>query len=181
LLPIAVAVSSDQLRRPQRLVEAIVNALHTNDLPADLLALEVRDLDLAHDSMQAGSALRELDALGVRVVADGFGAARGTVTHLARLPLRGVALDESLLEHLDESRAQALLRALMQMARTLQCSVIVKGVTSEAQLVRLRELGPDHYQGAVLSAPLTAEDVERFLTGHNFAFIARVGQVRSTL
>jgi diguanylate cyclase (GGDEF)-like protein len=180
LLPVAIALSSQELRQPQRLLEVIVNALHSNDLAAELLVLEVRDVDLAHDSVQAGGALRELDAFGVRVVADGFGAAHGTLTNLARLPLRGVALDASLLEHIDEPRAQALLRALIQMARTLQCSVLAKGVASEAQLARLREFGADHYQGALLSAPLSAQEIERFLAGQHLAFVASVGQVRST-
>jgi EAL domain-containing protein (putative c-di-GMP-specific phosphodiesterase class I) len=180
LFPVALVVASEQLRQPQRLLESIVTALHEHDLAAELLALEVSDLDLAHDSLPALAALRELDALGVRIVASGFGAARGALTQLVRVPLRGVALDEALLTNGHEPRARAVLRSLIEMGHTLQCSVLGKGVEIAEQLDTLRELGADSYQGELLSPPLPAGEVDQFLMGQrHMAFVAHVGQVSS--
>ena len=73
-------------------------------------------------------------------------------------------LDRAFLaDHRPEARRWSIVRAVLDMARTLELDVVVEGVETEAQRARLAELGAVHGQGYLFSRPVPADALAELL------------------
>jgi EAL domain-containing protein (putative c-di-GMP-specific phosphodiesterase class I) len=57
----------------------------------------------------------------------------------------------------------SIVRAVLDMARSLELDVVVEGIETQAQRVALRDLGAVHGQGYLFSRPLPAEELTALL------------------
>jgi EAL domain-containing protein (putative c-di-GMP-specific phosphodiesterase class I) len=98
--------------------------------------------------------LARLADLGVELVLDEFGSGRSSLSHLARLPIRTLALDRALVADLSAtSRERAVVRAIVSLAGELGLTVAAKGVEREDQARLLIELGCSLGQGHLFGRP----------------------------
>jgi EAL domain-containing protein (putative c-di-GMP-specific phosphodiesterase class I) len=65
----------------------------------------------------------------------------------------------------DGGRNAAVARAIISLGQNLELKVIAEGVETAGQVSFLRENNCDEIQGYHVSAPLSADDFERWLTG----------------
>jgi len=106
--------------------------------------------------------LARIGELGVRFAIDDFGTGYSSLAYLRALPINKLKIDRSFLRELDRHRAdEAIVRAIVGMARSLNIAVAAEGVETEPQLARLIELGCDEWQGHLFSQPLDAQAFER--------------------
>jgi EAL domain-containing protein (putative c-di-GMP-specific phosphodiesterase class I) len=104
--------------------------------------------------------LTVLRQLGVRVAVDDFGTGWSSLAYLVGLPIDVLKMDQHFVTGVEhDAQRQALCRAVLQLGSSLGLPVIVEGVTSEAELGLLRDMGHRFLQGFVYSRPLEADQL----------------------
>lgn len=141
------------------LAEMVRTELASAGLPAQHLTVEVTEGRLADGSdPMVSSALTKLRALGVRVSIDDFGTGYSALGYLKSLPIDELKVDKSFVMNIDnDARDVAIVRTLIQLAKTLGLAVVAEGVESQEGAAMLRSLGCDTLQGFALGRPMAPE------------------------
>jgi diguanylate cyclase (GGDEF)-like protein/PAS domain S-box-containing protein len=162
-LPMAVNLSALQFRRAG-LVEAVAGALERSGLPPRLLELELTESILLQDVDNTLDTVRRLKALGVRLSIDDFGTGYSSLSYLKRFAVDRLKIDRSFVRDLNtDPDNAAIVRAVIQLARSLRLGIVAEGVETEAQLAFLREEGCQDVQGYLFSRPLALADLKALL------------------
>jgi diguanylate cyclase (GGDEF)-like protein len=131
--------------------------LAAHDVEPSLMAIEVSERSVDADQRVLLEALAELRSLGVRIALDDFGTGYSSLTRLRQLPISDIKIDRSFVSAMTSSPAdEIIVRSTIEMARELGLGVIAEGVSDEATLARLQQLGCSQVQG-FLFAPATPE------------------------
>ena len=163
-MTIALNVSSRQFDQ-QGLKEIVEEALQEAMIPPQCLELEITESTLMRSPEKAMRTLTELKAMGIRIAIDDFGTGYSSLSYLKRLPLDFLKIDQSFVKNLaSDPRDQAIIRAIIAMARSLDLKTIAEGVETEEQFSFLQEHGCDEIQGYFFSRPLPAEEIPGILT-----------------
>lgn len=157
-----VNLSVAQLARSD-LNNRIEDALVLSGLPADYLSLEITESGLLEDTELASRTFSALQAKGVRLAMDDFGTGYSSLHYLRRFRIDTLKIDGSFVRDLDAA-GEEICAAVINLGRDLGLSVIAEGVERPEELLRLRRLGGTLAQGFLLSKPLSATDLEAWLS-----------------
>jgi EAL domain-containing protein (putative c-di-GMP-specific phosphodiesterase class I) len=114
------------------------------------------DLDRAVPHMEA------LRRRGCQFALDDFGSGFSNLHYLARLPVRWLKLDRSLITDLpDNPRARTIARQVLGLSRALDSRVIAEGIETPEQRLVLLEMGCEFGQGFLLGRPEPREPAAR--------------------
>ena len=160
---IAVNLSTRDLR--DRSMHATVAQLLTETgVDPTLLTLEITESSVMGDFTTALAVLEALHDLGVNLSLDDFGTGYSPLTYLQRLPVNEVKIDKSFVTAMNTSTsATAIIRAVIDLAHTLDLTVVAEGVEDEEARRTLTRLGCDTMQGYLLSHPLTPGELSHWL------------------
>ncbi len=113
-------------------------------------------LDEADDAIEV---MQRLHELGLRFAVDDFGTGYSSLAYLRRLPVDMVKTDRAFVVcELGRDAASAdLVRAVIEMARSLRLDVVAEGVEHPEQRDLLEEMGCGFAQGYLFSRPVSAE------------------------
>jgi len=138
-------------------------ALEAAELPAEALGLEITES--AYISVESGVRNMEaLEELGVQMSIDDFGTGYSSLGYLKRLPVDAIKIDRSFVRDiLIDSADQAIIRAIIAVAKNLDLVVIAEGVETAEQAEYLRVLGCTQLQGFFYARPLTPDKLEAFI------------------
>lgn len=162
-LVVAVNISAVQFLRGN-LDDSVVRALERSGLAADLLELELTESALIHNTENTLGVVRRLKSLGVRLSIDDFGTGYSNLAYLRRFAVDKIKIDQSFVrDMLDDPNDAAIIRAIIQMARTLNLKTTAEGVEHERTLDALRRCQCDEVQGYHISEPLPTDRFTRFL------------------
>jgi EAL domain-containing protein (putative c-di-GMP-specific phosphodiesterase class I)/GGDEF domain-containing protein len=160
---ISVNVAASQLRNPA-FDQQVAAALADTGFPAHLLTLEVTESELVDDLESAATLLHSLKRLGVRLAIDDFGTGHASYAYLKTLPFDYLKLDRAFVMGLDRDRRdRALVKSMIELARTLGMQVVAEGVESERQLQLLSREGCTSYQGYLCSPALEKDALQDFV------------------
>ena len=163
-LLINVNLSAKQLQRPD-LASTVEEVLQRTGLDAACLTLDITETVYIKVLEENTAVLNDLKRLGVKISIDDFGVGYSSSSYLKRLPADILKIDKSFVEGLGEDLEDtAIVRMVIELARTLGIEVIAEGVDREAVTI-LKEMGCDLAQGFFFSEPLPPEDVPRLLAG----------------
>lgn len=91
---------------------------------------------------------------------DDFGTGYASLTHLRRLPVTFVKIDQSFVQGMaTDQEDDQIVSAVIDLAANLGLRSIAEGVETQAQRERLQELGCDQAQGYLFARPIRAEDL----------------------
>ena len=163
---IAVNVSAVQLS-DARLKDTILSILEENELPPEMLKLELTESAILKNVEAASRTMHELAEMGIRFALDDFGIEHSTLSHLARLPIETLKLDYAFVSKMIEDNAYAaLVQGIISMAHSLGMSAIAEGVERAEQVSSLQSYGCDQLQGFLFSRAIpVAALVERLACG----------------
>jgi len=157
---VAVNVSALQLQQ-DHFADQLIDLLHSLDLPGQLLELDLTESLLAYDLDNIGIQLHRLAAQDVTLTIDDFGTGYSSLGYLKQLPLHCLKIDRSFVRGLpDDSNDAAIVRAIMEMAKALQLTVVAEGVETQAQRDFLERAGCQYGQGYLFAPPLTPVELE---------------------
>jgi hypothetical protein len=103
-------------------------------------------------------AAHRLQALGVTIAVDAFGAGPASLSHLDRLPVRTVCLAPSFIARAGPSTPQRwVVESTARLAQSMGMSTLAEGVAQETQVLALAAMGCDLGVGDVCGPWLDAE------------------------
>jgi diguanylate cyclase (GGDEF)-like protein len=134
--------------------------LSSGELPAELVEVEISEVELGDDPVRARRVVDRLREMGLRVVIDDFGSSYTPMSTVGDLGVAGVKIDRSFVSTLATVPADlAVVRSTVEVAHSLGLSVTADGVADDTTLALLAEMGCDHAQGRHLSGPVTFEEL----------------------
>jgi len=158
-LEMSVNLSARNLLDPE-LPEQVTELLQRYGIPPHRLTAEVTESAALVDPERAIAALQALRSAGVGISIDDFGTGNASIEYLATLPASELKIDRSFItDMLDDTRAEAIVRATIDLARNLGLTVVAEGIETEAVMEHLASLGAETGQGYVISRPLPAEEL----------------------
>jgi diguanylate cyclase (GGDEF)-like protein/PAS domain S-box-containing protein len=162
-LVMSVNLSARQFQQPD-LVHEIGEALRQSGLDPGSLKLEITETVVMHDAASTLAKLQALKELGIRIAIDDFGTGYSSLSYLRRFPVDTLKIDRSFVSGVGaDTEDLAIVRAVVQVARSLNLSVTAEGIETAKQLAQLHSLGCDRGQGDYFAKPLPAEAMDAFL------------------
>lgn len=164
---IAVNLSAQQFRE-RDLPQLIAHARGNTADPHLALEVELTESMVMRNPTQALEVMQELKHMGVQVAIDDFGTGYSSLAQLRRFPLDCLKIDRSFVEQLPgEMEDQAIIEAIVALAKSLKLHLVAEGVETQAQWDCLRRLGCDEGQGYLFGRPMSADDLVLWLGRQN--------------
>ncbi|QQE73735.1 EAL domain-containing protein [Brevibacillus composti] len=167
-LKVSVNLSARQLHQ-KNLTEVIETILKETGLEPKWLELEITEsilvkLDEAIDTLQA------VRQSGVQISIDDFGTGYNSFSYIKHLPIDTIKIDSSFIQDIHQNQeSQAIVKAIVTIAESLNLNVIAEGVELLDQVAALSENGCDQGQGYLFSKPLPTKDFKQYLqTVHHY-------------
>jgi EAL domain-containing protein (putative c-di-GMP-specific phosphodiesterase class I) len=158
-LPVAVNIAAGGLYDDQ-FPDRVAAALERHDVPGAMLTLEITETSIISDPGEVQAILVRLRDLGVKLSIDDFGTGYSSMAYLQAMPLTELKIDRRFIQSIHESAGdEAIVQAILELARALNLKVVAEGVENAAALAVLETMGCPFAQGFHLSRPLPANDV----------------------
>ena len=166
--PIRVAVNVSQSQLSRRHLELDVQtALQESKLSGNLLELELTETMLVENAALLQRAIKVLKAKGVHFSLDDFGTGYSNLAYLQDFELGLLKIDQSFTQKLlTDDRSKAVVRAIIQLAASLELQCIAEGIENEQTLVLLTRLGCFKGQGYYWAKPEPLSEFQARLNGN---------------
>lgn len=113
-------------------------------------------------SRQPLETVGQLRDMGIRLLLDDFGTGYSSLGSLCSIPVDGVKIDKFFVDNYLVQGHDDFMRDIIMLAHDIGKQVIVEGVETEQQFLRLKEFGADCIQGFYFSRPLPPDQVPGF-------------------
>ncbi|WEK54036.1 MAG: EAL domain-containing protein [Candidatus Cohnella colombiensis] len=166
LPPIRVAVNLSARQFSQKnLAERIKYILSVTELDPKNLELEITEnMAMKDDNL---STLHELREMGITISIDDFGTQYSSLSYLKRLPVNKIKIDRSFVNGIAvDQKDEAIIMAMLLIARRLDLTVIAEGVETEEQYAFLRDNDCNSIQGYLFHKPQPPEQIKELLLTH---------------
>lgn len=162
-LRMAVNLSTVQLHHTE-LPRVVNNLMQIYRLPPRSLELEVTETGLMEDISTAAQHLLSLRRSGALIAIDDFGTGYSSLSYLKSLPLDKIKIDKSFVQDLlDDDDDATIVRAIIQLGKSLGMQVIAEGVETAEQEAYIISEGCHEGQGYHYSKPLQTRELAAFL------------------
>jgi diguanylate cyclase (GGDEF)-like protein len=167
---VSINLSGPTLSDPDFL-EWLLSAMAKYNINGTSLVFEITEAAAAANLTQVQQFIRRMTSHGVRFALDDFGTGVSSLAYLKNLEISTIKLDGSYVRDvLTNTRSQALVRAIVQLAEAMGITTVAEYVESHEVRNRLAALGIQFGQGYALGRPGPLDDVlaavaERALEG----------------
>jgi diguanylate cyclase (GGDEF)-like protein/PAS domain S-box-containing protein len=163
---VAVNLSALQFKRGD-IETSVTQALEQSGLDPGRLELELTESILIDDTENVLATVKRLKLMGVQLSIDDFGTGYSSLSYLKRFEVDKLKIDQSFIRDLaTDPEDAAIVRAVIQMARSLGLRTIAEGVESKQVLDHLRIYHCDEAQGFFHGRPMPAEAFRVFIASH---------------
>ncbi len=101
------------------------------------------------------NAMKELKEIGVGLVIDDFGTGYSSLSYLKMFPVDKIKIDKSFIDGIPENtNDEAIVRAILAMAKQLKLQVVAEGIERKEQLNFLKHHACKEGQGFLFSRPI---------------------------
>ena len=134
-------------------LDRILRHLRERDIGKRVI-FEILESDGIENYNQVLHFIEQVKPFGCQIAIDDFGTGYANFEHLLRLNVDIIKIDGSLIRNLDvDQTALAIVRGIVQFARSLNIQTVAEFVHSEAVQARVIELGIDFSQGEYFRLP----------------------------
>jgi len=163
-LPVAVNVSMQNLQ-DEDLPALLATLLERHSIRPERLKIEVTETALMADPQRSAEIFAQLREMGVKVSVDDFGSGYSSLAYLKQLPVDELKIDRSFVIGITPSAEEiAIIRSAVEIGHSLGLTVVAEGVETQAAWDILAELGCDAAQGYLITRPLPARQLGRWLS-----------------
>lgn len=162
-IPVSINLSSLQFKNIEFLdfLKEKISIYNIN--PKDI-TFEITESTLMEDISLSCYMLNEFKKIGFRLSVDDFGTGYSSLAYLKEFPIDNLKVDMSFIRdiHLSSDK-QAIVGAIILMAKKLGLKTVCEGVEKEEELKILEELGADFIQGYIFSKPVNEKTIEDYI------------------
>jgi diguanylate cyclase (GGDEF)-like protein len=138
---------------------ALVNTLAATGLAPHRLELEVTESVLLSDNKETLATLHQAKSLGIKISMDDFGTGYSSLSFLRTFPFDKIKIDQSFVRSMTDSEdAISIVRAVIELAQSLNMTTTAEGVETLELYQMLRESGCTEAQGYHLGRPMPIAD-----------------------
>jgi diguanylate cyclase (GGDEF)-like protein/PAS domain S-box-containing protein len=150
---VAINLSGQTLGDTQFL-EFVVDCLDRTGVSPMQVCFEVTENSVIANIEHARRFIGVLHGMGCKFALDDFGRGMGSFSNLKNLTMDFLKIDGSFIRNLErDSVNQAMVTAMIKLARTLNFKVVAEQVEDEASLDAVRKMGVDYVQGYLIARP----------------------------
>ena len=140
----------------------VTQALHESGMRPEQLELEITESILMANTEETMNLFAQLKQLGVKLSIDDFGTGFSSLAYLKRFRVDNLKIDHSFVRDIStDPDDAAIVRAIVNLAQSLQLRVIAEGVETREQLDFLAACGCQEAQGFYFARPQPVAGVER--------------------
>ncbi len=151
---VAVNLSGASLAGDEHLLEVIESELKRTGVNPEKLIFEVTETAAIANMPEAATFARDLTRLGCNLALDDFGTGFSSFYYLKHLPVRYIKLDGEFVQNLPRSKVdEHVVRAIVEVARSLDIKTVAESVADEATIKLLRKHRVDYAQGFYIGRP----------------------------
>jgi diguanylate cyclase (GGDEF)-like protein/PAS domain S-box-containing protein len=162
-LRMAVNLSARQFQQND-LVEMVRRAISDVGIEPAAIELEITETTAMQNAELTIDILRALCDAGVSIAIDDFGSGYSSLAYLRRFPINAVKIDRSFIGGVATNEGDdAIVSAVIAIARSLKLRVIAEGVETAEQFAFLQRRQCDEAQGFFFSPPMTSDSFNRQL------------------
>ena len=155
-LKVSINLSVQQFQ-DEDLVDHISEVLNRTGIDPSTIELEITESMLMETGQYTIEMLNRLKTLGIQLAIDDFGTGYSSLAYLNRFPIDTLKIDRAFIINLASSKEdQAIVQAILNLAKSLSLTVVAEGVETEQQLDLLTCWGCDLIQGYFYSKPVDA-------------------------
>jgi EAL domain-containing protein (putative c-di-GMP-specific phosphodiesterase class I) len=172
---VSVNLSPRQFEHPS-LLEDVQRIVDRCGLGPGNLTLEVTEGMIMRDPAVSIRILSQLKDLGIRLAIDDFGTGYSSLSYLKTLPVDAIKIDRSFIEGIGQNEEDdAIVLAVIAMARSLELEVVAEGVEDRRQDALLRTWGCDRAQGYLYARPCPAAGITDILGKNRWSLVRNPG------
>ncbi|WP_338486385.1 EAL domain-containing protein [Pseudomonas trivialis] len=158
-LQVAINLSPKQFSDPD-LVASIASILKEEELPANLLELELTEGLLLEATEDTRQQLDQLKSFGLTLAMDDFGTGYSSLSYLKKFPIDIIKIDRSFIHEIpDNQDDMEITSAVIAMAHNLKLKVVAEGIETAEQLAFLRRHRCDVGQGYLFDRPIPGSEL----------------------
>lgn len=163
---VAVNLSALQFKRGD-IESSVVRALTGSGIEPGMLELELTESILIRDTDNVLATVQRLKQMGIKLSIDDFGTGYSSLSYLKRFRVDKLKIDQSFIRDLaSDAEDAAIVRAVIQMARSLGLLTIAEGVETQRVLELLRLYHCDEVQGYFIARPMPADEFMAYIATH---------------
>lgn len=146
------------------LVTHIADLLTVTNVAPERVIIELTEHTALRDLATTQQVLTGLNDLGLRIALDDFGNGYASLTYLQQVPVDILKIDRTFTIGVGHNvRNEAVIRALLGLARDMGMMLVVEGVEEPAQLEWLKAAGCQWAQGFLIGKPMPPEMFSQML------------------
>jgi EAL domain-containing protein (putative c-di-GMP-specific phosphodiesterase class I) len=165
-LPIEVLSINLSVRQlnDKAILDIIKNTLKKTGCKPEWIEFEITEGYAMSAHQAATSLLEEISKLGFKISIDDFGTGYSSLAYLKRLPIQKIKIDQSFLQDIPgDVDDEAIVSAVIHIAKSLNLSIIAEGVENSPQQDFLLEHGCIHAQGYLYTRPMPKDKFEQYI------------------
>ncbi len=160
---IGVNLSVVQFNDPL-IVDKIENIIKETGIEARYLDLEITESVAVKKNISVIEILDRLKKLGVSISIDDFGMEYSSLSRFKLLPIDRIKIDMQFIQGIEDSQKdQAIIKTIINLAKSLELEVIAEGVETKGQMEFLTQGNCDEAQGYYYYKPMPADELEEIL------------------
>jgi len=165
-LNIAINLSPVDFRRGN-LPQIVKKALQTAGLSPHYLELEITETIIIDDISHIQNQINQLHSKGITFAIDDFGTGYSNLGYLNKFNVTTLKIDRSFILDIQESEHHRLIvKAIIQMSRSLGISNVAEGVETKAIATLLLQQQCEYGQGYYWSKPICNEEFTNYAINH---------------
>ncbi|KZM51477.1 EAL domain-containing protein [Labrenzia sp. OB1] len=159
--PLKIAVNIAQVQLSDSKFPGFVErTLERSGLDPARLELEITETGIIADTAHALQIIHQLKRLGVRIVMDDYGTGYSSLATLQAFPFDKIKIDREFVKDLGSNRqSDAIVKATIILAESLDIPVLAEGVETEEHLGLLAAQGCNEVQGFLFGKPMPVDDI----------------------
>ncbi|MDT8992286.1 EAL domain-containing protein [Curvibacter sp. APW13] len=163
-VPVSVNIGARQLQSPDFFAKFSELASRFSDVAPSLIELEILETSALQDLSLVSAVIQEFAALGVGFALDDFGTGYSSLSYFKRLQVPTIKIDQSFVRDLlRDAHDQAIMHAVLGLAKAFGRTVIAEGVETADHCERLLAMGCPLGQGYAIARPMPAHLVPQWV------------------
>lgn len=153
---LSINLSANDLLR-ENVADELYGVVEGAGAPPQRIVFEITESALISDYERAARTLHNLRQYGFRIALDDFGTGQSSLSHVHKLPLDSIKIDQSFAFEIHRhDGARTVIGTILALARQMDMTCVIEGIETHVQRLYARHMGIRLMQGYLFGRPADA-------------------------